>query len=141
MPRSPADEDLVNILTRTRTIAMVGASPKEARPSHQVMAYLQAAGYRVIPVNPGQAGKKILDETVYARLGDIGERVDMVDIFRRSEFVTPIVEEAIATGAQTVWMQLGIVNDEAAAIARAAGLAVVMDRCVKIEHRRLLPGS
>jgi predicted CoA-binding protein len=101
------------------------------------MAYLQQAGYRVFPINPGQAGKKILGEQVYGRLSDIGTPIDLVDIFRRSEFVPELVDEAREVGAGTVWMQLGISNEEAAETARNGGLNVVMDRCTKIEHKRL----
>lgn len=132
------DEGLTNILTKTKTIALVGASPKEARPSYRVMAYLQKAGYKVVPINPGQEGKQILGEKVYARLSDLDMPVDMVDIFRRSEFVADLVDEAIAIKAGTIWMQLGVINDEAAKTASDAGLDVVMDHCTKIEHARLL---
>lgn len=138
MTNAPSDEMLSKILTDTKTIALVGASPKEARPSHRVMAYLQKAGYKVFPINPGQEGKEILGEKVYARLTDISQPVDMVDIFRRSEFVQDIVEEAVSIKAKTVWMQLGIQNEDAATIASKAGLDVVMDRCTKIEHARLI---
>lgn len=137
MSKADGDEEVVAILRDAETIAIIGASPKEARPSHQVMAYLQNAGYRVIPVNPGQEGGDILGEKVHARLGDIGERIDIVDIFRRPEFVDEIVDEAIAIGAGTIWMQLDISNEKAAEKARYAGLRVVMNRCTKIEHARL----
>lgn len=120
------------LLDRVRVIALVGASPRADRPSHEVMAFLLDAGYRVIPVNPAVAGQMILGQTVVAGLRDIGEPVDMVDIFRASEAVPPIVEDAIAIGANSVWMQLGVVHEAAAERARAAGLAVVMDRCPKI---------
>lgn len=138
MSPHPTDQQMRNILENSKTIALVGASPKEVRPSHQVMAYLQQAGYRVLPINPGQEGKKILGETVYANLSQIEIPVDIVDIFRRSEFVPEIVEQAIDIEAKTVWMQLGIVNEEAAKTARMAGLNVIMDHCTKIEHARLL---
>ncbi len=124
-----------DLLTSARTIAVVGLSPKEARPSHQVARYLIAAGYEVIPVNPGQS--EILGRPCYPDLASVPVAVDIVDIFRRSEDVGPIVEAAVAIGARAVWMQLGVVNEEAAHRARAAGLTVVMDRCLKVEHRNL----
>ncbi len=131
------DAKLRHILSTVRTIAMVGASPNWNRPSYFVMKYLQGKGYRVIPVNPGTAGKEQLGETVYASLRDIPDKIDMVDVFRASDQVPPIVEDAIAIGAKIVWMQLGVRNDEAAARAEAAGLDVVMNRCPKIEFGRL----
>ena len=124
------------ILQYSQTIAIVGLSPKPHRPSNQVARYLMEAGYRIIPVNPGQ--DTILGLPCYPNLLAIPAQVDLVDIFRRQEEVLPIVEEAIAIGAKFVWMQEGIVNDEAAAKARAAGLEVVMDRCTKIDHMNLL---
>jgi predicted CoA-binding protein len=124
------------ILRYSQTIAIVGLSPKPHRPSNQVARYLMEAGYRIIPVNPGQ--DTILGLPCYPNLLAIPTRVDLVDIFRRQEEVLPIVEEAIAIGAKFVWMQEGIVNEEAAAKARAAGLEVVMDRCTKIDHMNLL---
>ncbi|MGH6989859.1 MAG: CoA-binding protein [Stellaceae bacterium] len=140
IPDSNPDTRLRDILRRARTIALVGASAKPERPSHGVMTYLQAAGYRVIPVNPGLAGRTLLGERVYARLQEIPEPIDLVDIFRKSADVPPIVEDAIAIGAKTVWMQLGIRNEAAARQAADAGLEVVEDRCTKIEHRRFAPG-
>lgn len=131
------DAELRDILTSTRTIAVVGASAKPERPSHGVMRTLQRAGYRVMPVNPGLAGQTLLGETVYASLRDLPAPPDLVDIFRRSEEVEPVVADAIAVGAKTVWMQLDIVDEAAAARARAAGLRVVMDRCTAIELGRL----
>jgi len=140
-PFSYSNAELLAILRDTRTIAMVGASPKWNRPSFFAMKYLQEKGYRVIPVNPGVAGKEILGETVYASLSEIPGRFEMVDIFRNSEAAGPITDEAIAVaeekGIKVIWMQLGVINEEAAARARAAGLAVVMDRCPKIEFGRL----
>ena len=136
-PLAYSDAQLRSILQRTRTIAVVGASANWNRPSTFVMRYLQGKGYRAIPVNPGLAGQTLLGETVYASLRDIPVPVDMVDIFRASDHVGPIVDDAIAIGAKVVWMQLGIRNDDAAARAEAAGIDVVMDRCVKIEFGRL----
>lgn len=132
-----ADEDLRRIFREVRTVAMVGASPSWNRPSHFVFKYLQAKGYRVIPVNPAAAGGEIEGERVFASLSAVPDRVDLVDIFRNSEAAGPITDEAIAKGAKVVWMQLTVRNDEAAERARAAGLTVVMDRCLKIEYGRL----
>lgn len=135
------DELLKEILKSVRTIAMVGASPNWVRPSNFAMKYLQGKGFRVIPVNPGQAGKEILGETVYASLADIPDKFDMVDIFRTSEAAGPIMDEAIELakdkGICVVWMQLGVRNDEAAQRGEAAGLTVIMNRCPKIEYARL----
>ncbi len=135
------DALLHGILSRCRTIAMVGASANWNRPSYFAMKYLQAKGYRVIPVNPGKAGDEILGERVHARLSEIPDSFDLVDIFRNSEAAGPIVDEAIALAAEkgikVVWMQLGVRNDAAAARAEAAGLTVVMNRCPKIEYGRL----
>jgi predicted CoA-binding protein len=132
------DDDYIRgVLRRTRTIAMVGASPNWNRPSYFVMKYLQRKGYRVIPANPGAVGQEILGEPVVASLANIKEPVDLVDIFRNSEAAGPITDEAIAIGAKTVWMQIGVRNDAAAERAKAAGLDVVMDRCPKIEFSRL----
>lgn len=132
------DDDIRDILTNTKTIAVVGWSPKPDRPSHGVAAYLKRRGYRVIPVNPGQAGEQALGETIRASLSEIEGPVDMVDIFRRSSEVGPVVDEALAlNGVKTIWMQLGVVNEDAAAKARAAGVQVVMDRCPAIEIPRL----
>jgi predicted CoA-binding protein len=132
------DDDYIRgVLRRTRTIAMVGASPNWNRPSYFVMKYLRRKGYRVIPANPGAVGQEILGEPVVASLANIKEPVDLVDIFRNSEAAGPITDEAIAIGAKTVWMQIGVRNDAAAERAKAAGLDVVMDRCPKIEFSRL----
>ena len=137
-----SDADIGQIVRDTKTIALVGMSPREDRPSWGVARYLQSQGYRVIPVNPGQAGKQLLGETVYADLTAIPSdiRVDMVDIFRRPEAVPAIVDEAIAAlpDVKTIWMQIGVVNDAAAEKARAHGLAVVQDRCPKVEFPRHL---
>jgi hypothetical protein len=131
------DAYLRAILARTRTIALVGASPRPDRPSHGVMAFLQAKGYRVIPVNPGVAGSAILGETCRANLVEIPERIDMVDMFRVADAAPGVVADAIAAGARTVWMQLGIRHDAAAARAEAAGIDVVMNRCPAIDYPRL----
>jgi len=124
------------ILNDSRIIAVVGLSPKPHRPSHQVARYLMEAGYTIIPVNPGQ--DSILGLPCYPNLRAIPGTVDLVDIFRRQDKVLPIVDDAIAIGAKYIWMQEGIVNVEAAALAEAAGLVVVMDRCTKIDHMNLL---
>jgi predicted CoA-binding protein len=131
------DADIAHLLTATRCIALVGASDRPERAANEVMNFLQRAGYRVIPVNPLLAGQMIHGETVRAALADIDEPIDMVDVFRRSEYVAEVVDEAIAVGAKAVWTQLDVVDTIAAARAEAAGLAVVMDRCPKIELRRL----
>ena len=136
MPLS-TDADIHELLANARTIAMIGASNSPERASHGVMEALQAHGYRVIPVNPSITGEHILGEYVWESLDQIGVPIDIVDIFRRSDAVEPIVDDAIAAGAAAVWMQLGVINEAAAAKAEAAGLAVVMDRCPKIEIRRL----
>jgi len=132
-----ADADIAALLARTRTIALVGASDRPERAAHEVMGVLLAHGYTVIPVNPLLAGQTILGQTVVATLADITTPIDLVDVFRRSEFVAAVVDDAIAAGARAVWTQLGVVDAIAAARAEAAGLAVVMDRCPKIEIRRL----
>jgi OAH/OAS sulfhydrylase len=132
-----ADAKLRRILSTVRTIAMVGASSNWNRPSYFVMKYLQGKGYRVIPVNPGTAGRELLGERIYASLRDIPDRIDMVEVFRASDTVGPIMEEAIAIGAKVVWMQLGVRNHEAAAKGEAAGIEVIMNRCPKIEFGRL----
>ena len=134
---SYSDDYLRGILDRVKTIAMVGASEHWNRPSYFVMKYLQDKGYRVIPVNPRASVPEILGETVYKSLAEIPGPIDMVDIFRRGEEAGPIVDEAIKQGAQVVWMQIGVRNDEAAKKAEQAGLSVVMNRCPKIEYARL----
>ncbi len=132
----PTDAEIRDILSSVQTIAVVGWSPKPDRPSHGVAAFLKRQGYRVIPVNPGQAGETALGETVVATLAEAGP-VDMVDIFRRSEEAGAVADEAVRTGAKVVWMQLGVVDEAAAERARAAGLRVVMNRCPAIEIPRL----
>ena len=131
---------LTDILRSTKTIALVGASPNTERPSHRVMAFLLRKGYRVFPVNPGQAGKQIHGQTVYARLADIPEPIDMVDVFRASEAVPALVDEILAlkTRPKVVWTQLAVRDDEAAKKAEEAGVKVVMDRCPAIEYPRLI---
>ncbi len=131
------DEDIRTLLEETRTIAMVGASDRPNRPSNGVMLLLQRHGYRVIPVNPQITGEHVHGEFVFRELGQIGVPIDMVDIFRKSEHAGEIVDAAIAAGAKSVWMQLDVIDHEAAARAEAAGLKVVMDRCPAIEIRRL----
>src|SRR5688572_4424551 len=131
------DEDIYELLANARTIAMVGASDRPDRPSHGVMKFLQSRGYRVIPVNPQITGQHLHGEFVWRELAQIGEPIDIVDIFRRPMAAGEAVDEAIAVGAKAVWMQIGVINEEAAARAEAAGLKVVMDRCPKIEIPRL----
>src|SRR5215467_9120506 len=132
-----SDAQLRAILQRVKTIAIVGASSNWNRPSYFVMKYLQGKGYRVIPVNPGIAGETLLGERAYASLRDIPEPVDMIDVFRPARDAPAIVEDAIAIGAPVLWMQLGIRNDAAAAVAEKAGIEVIMNRCPKIEFGRL----
>jgi len=128
------------ILTTYKTIAMVGLSDDPYRPSHFAAIYMQSWGYDIIPVNPRLAGTTILGQPVYASLSDITRPVEIVDVFRRASDVPPIADEAVAIGAKVLWMQLGIVSEEAARRARAGGLEVVMNRCVKIEHARFFGG-
>ena len=133
------DSYIRGILNTVKSIAMVGASEKENRPSYFAFKYLLERGYNMIPINPGHAGEDLLGRRIYARLADVTEPIDMVDIFRASRYALPIVEEALALKPrpQVIWMQLGIRNDEAAALAEANGLKVVMNRCPKIEYGRL----
>ncbi|WP_404714303.1 CoA-binding protein [Sphingomonas sp. MMS24-J13] len=132
-----SDADIAELLTETRTIALIGASDRPGRPSYGVMKVLQDWGYRVLPVNPQITGEHVHGEYVWRELGQIGEPIDMVDIFRRPEAAGEAVDAAIAAGAKSVWMQIGVVNEAAAARAEAAGLKVVMDRCPAIELPRL----
>ncbi|HOU40924.1 MAG TPA: CoA-binding protein [Promineifilum sp.] len=134
---SYSDQEVIQRILRTaKHIAVVGLTDDPTRPSYFVPAYLQANGYHIIPINPTLSGS-VLGETVYASLADAPGPIDVVQIFRRSEEVEPIVEQAIAAGARAVWMQLGISNEEAAAVAHAAGLDVVMNQCMKVQHSRL----
>ena len=140
MSDSHTDAALRRILETTRTIAMVGASPNPDRDSYRVMRYLQQQGYRVIPVNPTVDDASILGEPVVGRLADIEGGVDLVDVFRRADAVAGVVDEVLALASRpaTLWLQLGVVDEQAAARARDAGLEVVMDRCIKVEHGRLV---
>jgi uncharacterized protein len=131
------DEDVYNLLAETRTIALVGASDRPDRPSHRVMAILQRHGYRVLPVNPQITGEHVHGEYVWRELAQIGVPIDMVDIFRRPQAAGEAVDAAIAAGARSVWLQIGVINEDAAARAEAAGLKVVMDKCPAIEIPRL----
>jgi predicted CoA-binding protein len=130
--RNPPDDALRQLLTNASTIAMVGASSNPDRPSNGIMRKLKNAGYRVIPVNPNET--TVLGERAYASLADVPERIDIVDVFRRAEFTPAIAAEAVKVGAKALWLQSGVVNDEAAAKAEAGGLAVVMDACIGVMH-------
>lgn len=138
--QNPSDDQIRDILKSVKVIALLGASPKPERPSYGVMRYLLSKGYRVIPVNPGQAGKDIHGQRVVARLADIGEPVDMVDVFRESAALPGIVDEILAleTRPSVLWTQLGVVHEDAGRRAQEAGLQVVMDRCPAIEYPRLI---
>ena len=139
MPQ-PVDDTLIrDVLGNARTIAVVGASAKEERPSNFVAAFLQSRGYRIIPVNPGLAGQELLGETVYGTLADISHDVDMIDVFRKSDAVPAIVDEALERwpDLKSVWMQIGVQNDDAADKAEARGVKVVQNRCPKVEFPRL----
>ena len=133
---NPPPEKIKTILEKYQTVAIVGLSPKPVRASYQVAEYLKGCNYQIVPVNPGQ--REILGETCYPDLRAIPFEIEIVDIFRKSEAIPPIVDDAIAISASVVWMQLGIVHHEAALKARQAGLDVVMDRCIKIEHGNIL---
>jgi len=135
------DEDIAELLRNARTIAMVGVSDRPDRPSYGVMKFLQSHGYRVLPVNPEITGEHVHGEFVWRELAQIGEPIDIVDIFRRSDAAGEAVDQAIAVGAKAVWMQLGVIDEEAAVRAEAAGLKVVMNHCIKIEILRLGIGA
>jgi predicted CoA-binding protein len=134
------DDYILDVLRSVKTIALTGASPNPARPSNGVMGYLLSRGYDVIPVNPGHAGKRIQGQTVYGRLADVGVPVDMVDVFRASEYLSGVVDEALAMTPRprVIWAQLGVRDDAAAERAEAGGIKVVMDRCPAIEYPRLI---
>jgi hypothetical protein len=132
----PSDDELKKLLRSAHTIAVVGLSSSRFRASYGVSQYMQSAGYRIIPVNPNE--KQVLGEKAYARLEDVPEKIDVVDVFRRSEFVPEIVDAAIRVGARAIWMQEGVADEAAARRAREAGLFVVMDTCILKEHRRLM---
>jgi predicted CoA-binding protein len=134
-PVLPSDEELVAILESARTIAVVGLSSKPDRPSHRVAAYLKSKGYRIVPVNPAET--QVLGETAYASLLDVREKVDVVDVFRRAEHTPEIARQAVAVGARVLWLQEGIVNEEAGRIAAEGGLDVVMGACMMRTHERL----
>ncbi|MGJ5867198.1 hypothetical protein BMF90_18165 [Serratia sp. OLHL2] len=131
------DQEIVELLQQVKTIALVGASDNPSRPSYGVMAYLLSQGYQVIPVSPKLAGQTLLGQPVYATLTAIPQPVDMVDVFRNSEAAYGVAQEVIAIGAKALWLQIGVINDQAAVLAQQAGLQVVMDRCPKIEIPRL----
>lgn len=131
------DQKIADILTATKSIALVGASDNEQRPSYHVMEFLLSQGYQVIPVSPKLAGQTLLGQKVYAELKDIPQPVDMVDVFRNADAAWGIAQEAIAIGAKTLWLQIGVINEQAAVLAADAGLSVVMDRCPKVEIPRL----
>jgi uncharacterized protein len=134
------DEALKEILTSSKTIAVVGWSDKEERPSNEVAHYLRKQGYHVLPVNPRLAGKDWDGQPIYESLLDVPEPIDLVDVFRRPIFTPAVVEDAIAAGAKVVWMQLGVINDEAERLALKAGLTFVQNRCTQIDHLRLVRG-
>ncbi|OMQ22899.1 CoA-binding protein [Serratia oryzae] len=131
------DQDIAGVLKQVKTIALVGASDNPGRPSYGVMAYLQAQGYQVTPVSPKLAGQTLLGQKVYAKLEDIPHPIDMVDVFRNAEAAYGVAQEAIAIGAKVLWLQIGVISEQAAVLASDAGLKVIMDRCPKIEIPRL----
>ncbi|MGQ9825073.1 MAG: CoA-binding protein [Desulfotomaculales bacterium] len=135
--QNPADEEIRELLAKSKTIAVVGLSDRPERDSHRVARYLKENGYRIIPVNPRL--KEALGEKAYPDLASVTEKVDIVNIFRRSEEVPAVVEDALLKKPAAIWMQLGVVNGEAAAVAKEHGVQVVMDRCIMVEHGRLIP--
>ena len=137
MHANPDTREIRDLLSHARTVAVVGLSDREYRTSHAIANALQGFGYRIFPVNPNLSGQ-VLGEEPYATVEDIPEQVDIVDVFRRSEKVMPVAEDAVASGAKVLWMQSGVVNEEAAAYARDHGLTVVMDRCIKVDYARLV---
>jgi predicted CoA-binding protein len=139
MFENPPDDEIRALLGRVRTIAVLGLSPRPERPSHRVARRLQQWGYRIVPVRP--AVREVLGEKAYARLSELPQRPDLVDVFRAESEVARIVDESIALGIPAIWIQLGIVDERAAARARAAGMFVVMDRCISVEYRRLMPAA
>lgn len=136
---NPSREEIKQILEQCGNIAVVGLSDKPDRTSHLVSKAMQDRGYRIIPVNPTAAGKEILGETCYASLAEVPEKIDLVNVFRRSEHTVQVAKDAVSVGAKTLWLQLGIYNEEAAKIAQAGGLRVIMDRCIKVEDSILQP--
>lgn len=136
---NPSREEIKTILENVGNIAVVGLSDKMDRTSYMVSAAMQNRGYRIIPVNPQAAGQKILGETCYASLKDVPEPIDMVNVFRRSEYCADIAREAVDVGAKTIWLQLGVVNNEAAQIAEEQGIDMIMDRCIKVEEAIVRP--
>jgi predicted CoA-binding protein len=137
MHANPDTREIQDLLRQARTVAVVGLSDRQYRTSHAIADALQGFGYRIFPVNPNLEGQ-VLGEEPYASVEDIPEQVDIVDVFRRSEKVMPVAEDAVASGAKVLWMQSGVVNEEAAAYARDHGLTVVMDRCIKVDYARLV---
>lgn len=137
MHKNPSDTEIRGLLEGSQTVAVVGLSDKPYRTSHVIARALQGFGYRIIPVNPNLTGQ-VLGEDPYASLEEVGEPVDIVDVFRRSEYVMPVARDAVAAGAKVLWMQSGVVNEEAASYAAEHSLAVVMDRCIKVEHAHLV---
>jgi uncharacterized protein len=137
MHSNPSETEIRDLLEGSRTVAVVGLSDNPYRTSHAIARVLQGVGYKIFPVNPNLDGP-VLGEEPYDSVEDIGEPVDIVDVFRRSEFVMPVAKDAVAAGAKALWMQSGVINDEAASYARDHGLIVVMDRCIKVDHARLV---